>query len=211
MGQRCLPTEQGGRSNNRPTTRTPVLEKGTPVKLTKTLAAALSGLAISTAALATPVAAAPGDDPTPTVATISLTGGALSVDGPATATGSASVAPGTTMTVNVGSTSVVDNRGSLLGWTVTGASTNFVHSSDSAYSMSKALFTWATGTVATTNGSLLGVAAGAGGSMGATFAVATATPLKGSGTFTYPATVTGVVPANLIAGDYVGTITQSVV
>lgn len=178
------------------------------MKLAKTLVAALGGLAVSAAALAGPASAV--DDPTPTVTTISLTDGSLSVDGPATASGSASVAPGTTMTVNVGSTSVVDNRGSLLGWTVTGATTDFVHSTNNTYSMSKALFTWTTGAVATANGSLTGVAAGAGGSMAAPFAVAAATPLNGAGTFTYPATVTGTVPPNLVAGNYVGTITQSV-
>lgn len=179
------------------------------MKLTKTLAAALGGLAIGAAALAAPASAV--DDPTPTVATISLTGGSLSVDGPATASGSASVAPGTTMTVNVGSTSVVDNRGSLLGWTVTGATTDFVHSTNNTYSMAKALFTWTTGAVATSNGSLTGVVAGAGGSMAAPFAVAAATPLNGGGTFTYSATVAGTVPPNLVVGSYVGTITQSVV
>ncbi len=179
------------------------------MKLTKTIAAALGGLAITGAALVAPASAS---DHT-TSATITLTGGSLSVDAPATAAGSASAAPGSTVTVNMGTTSVVDNRGSLLGWAVTGSSSDFVKpatASTVAYTMPKAGFAWATGTVATTNGSLTGVGAGAGGSMAADFVVATALVGAGGGTYTYGATVTGVVPVNMIAGDYVGTITQSV-
>lgn len=172
------------------------------MKLTKTLVAALGGLAITAAALASPARA---DD---TSTTITLTGGSLSIDAPATASGSGSVAPGSTMTVNVTDTTVVDNRGSLLGWTVTGSSGNFVK--DSTYSMPNSLFTWTTGTLATSNGSLDGVSAGAGGSMGASFVVATALATKGAGTYSYPATVTGLVPVNMKAGDYVATITQSI-
>ncbi len=172
------------------------------MNLRKTIAAAVTGLALSAAAVVTPASA----DTTST--TITLTGGSLSIDAPSTASGSASVEPGTTMTVNLTDTTVVDNRGSLLGWTVTGSSTDFTK--DATYSMPKAGFTWATGTVASSNGSLTGVAAGAGGSMGASFAVATAIAGAGAGTFTYPATVTGLVPVNMKAGDYVATITQSI-
>lgn len=176
------------------------------MKLSTTLAATIGSLALS-AALAVPASAV--DDPTPTETTITLTGGSLSIDGPATASGSASVAPGSTMTVTLTNTSIVDNRGSLLGWTATGASSDFVK--DATYSMPKALFTWATGAIGTVNGSLTGVSAGAGGSMAASFPVAVALPTGGAGTFTYPATVTGVVPVNLTAGAYVGKITQSVI
>lgn len=184
------------------------------MKLTKTLAAAASGLALTGAVLVAPASAV--EDPTPTVTTVSLTGGSLSVDGPATASGSAEVAPGSTITVNVGSTSVVDNRGSLLGWTATGASTDFVKPAITtpatpAYTIPKAVFTWTTGAIATSNGSLTGVTAAAAGSMAAPFAVAAALPAQGGGTYTYSATVTGLVPVNLIVGDYVGTITQSVI
>lgn len=175
------------------------------MKLTKTLAATVTGLALS-AALAAPASAV--TDPTPTVTTITLIEGGLSIDGPATAAGNASVAPGTVMTVNIGTTTLTDTRGSLLGWTATGSSTDFVK--DVTYSMPKALFTWTTGAIGTTNGALTNVSAGAGGSMAAAFPVAAALPLSGSGTYTYPATVTGAVPVNMVVGAYVGTITQSV-
>lgn len=178
------------------------------MKLTKTLAATITGLALS-AAVAAPASAVV--DPTPTVTTITLEEGILSIDGPATAAGTGSVAPGATMTVNIGTTTLTDTRGSLLGWTATGSSTDFVKAGPPTYTMPKTVFTWATGAIATTNGALTNVSAGAGGSMGAAFAVAAALPLSGSGSYTYPATVTGLVPVNMVAGDYVGTITQSVV
>lgn len=176
------------------------------MKLTRTLAATVTGLALS-AAVAAPASAI--DDPTPTVATVTLIAGSLSIDAPATAAGSASVAPGTVMTVNIGTTTLTDTRGSLLGWTATGSSTDFVK--DVTYKMPKALFTWTTGAIATVDGSLTGVSVGAAGTMAAGFPVAVAAPLGGAGTFTYPATITGAVPVNLTAGAYVATITQSVV
>lgn len=182
------------------------------MNLTRTLAATITGLALS-AAVAAPTSAqtVPVDDPTPTVTTITLNGGSLSIDGPATAAGSASVAPGTVMTVNIATTTLTDTRGSLLGWTATGASTDFVKAGTPTYTMPKALFAWTTGTIATVNGALTNVsAASAGGSMAAAFPVAAALPLSGSGTYTYPATVTGAVPVNMVVGAYVGTITQSV-
>lgn len=183
------------------------------MKLTKTLAATVTGLALS-AAVAAPATAVV--DPTPTETTINLMEGTLSIDGPATAAGSASVAPGTVMTVNIGTTTLTDNRGSLLGWTATGASTDFVKAATTtpavaAYTMPKTLFTWTTGAINTANGLLSNVSASAGGSMGGEFQVAAALLGSGSGSYTYPATVTGVVPVNMVAGAYVGTITQSVV
>lgn len=183
------------------------------MKLTRTLAATITGLAIS-AAVAAPASAV--DDPTPTVTTINLTGDTFSIDGPATAAGSASVTPGTVMTVTIGTTTVTDNRGSLLGWTATGSSTDFVKAATTnpavaAYTMPKTLFTWTTGLIGTANGALTNVSAGAGGSMAAAFPVAAALLGSGSGSYTYPATVTGVVPVNMVAGAYVATITQSVV
>lgn len=173
------------------------------MKLTKALTAALTGLALTGAVLAAPASAADT-----TTATVTLTGGSLSIDAPATASGSASSAPGSTITVNITDTTVVDNRGSLLGWTVTGSSGNFVK--DASNSMPNSLFTWTTGTLATSNGSLDGVTAGAGGLMGAPFAVAKALATKGAGTYAYPATVTGLVPVNVTAGAYVAEITQSI-
>lgn len=181
------------------------------MKLTKTLAATATALALS-AAVAAPASAVDSN----TVTTITLTGGVLSIAGPATAAGSASVAPGTTMTVSIGATTLTDTRGSLLGWTATGTSTDFVKAATTnpvapAYTMPNTGFAWTTGAITAGTGVLTNVSVGAGGSMGGTFAVAAALPLFGSGTFTYPATVTGVVPVNMTTGAYVGTITQSVV
>lgn len=183
------------------------------MKLTKTLVATVTGLALS-AAVAAPASAVV--DSNPTVATINLTGGVLSIAGPGTAAGSASVAPGTMMTVSIGATTLTDTRGSLLGWTATGSSTDFVKAATTnpvapAYTMPNTGFAWTTGAITAGTGVLTNVSVGAGGSMGGTFAVAAALPLFGSGTFTYPATVTGAVPVNMTTGAYVATITQSVV
>lgn len=171
----------------------------------KTLAAAVAGLALAGAALVAPASAAEDS----TTATITLSEGVLSIDAPATASGTASVAPGSTISFSVGTTTVTDNRGSLLGWTVTGTSQDFVKDADNK--IPAARLTWATANLAGGTGSHTGVSAGAGGAMGAPFAIAAALPAGGAGSFTYTGTVTGLVPVNLKTGAYAGNITQSVI
>lgn len=171
-------------------------------RILATIAVGALGL---TAALVSPAGASD------TTLTVTLTTGSLSVAGPASASASASVAPGSTISVSVADTTVTDNRGSLLGWTVTGTATDLTYTeAGTIYTIPAAGLTWATGTVASANGSLTDVSAGAGGVMGAPFVIATALLGSGAGTFTYPATITGVVPVNLVAGAYTGTVTQSI-
>lgn len=74
-----------------------------------------------------------------------------------------------------------------------------------------AVLTWATADFAAGSGSLTDVSAGAGGAMGAPFAIGAALLGSGSGSYTYKGSVTGLVPVNLKAGAYTGTITQSVI
>lgn len=174
--------------------------------LRRTLATIAVGALGLTAAFTTAAGAAD------TTVTVTLTGGSLSVAAPGSGSGTASVAPGSAINVSLTDTTVTDNRGTLAGWTVQGTSTDLTYTDETStvYTIPASGLVWATGTVAATNGSLTSVAAGAGGSMGATFVVAAALPLFGAGTFTYPATIAGVVPANLKAGAYTGTVTQSI-
>ena len=156
----------------------------------------------------------------PTTVTFSLTGGALSIAAPATAAATAS-SVSLTVPMTVGSTTVTDATGSLLGWTVTATATNL--SGPGGASIPKANMTWLTGAVSVPSGqsgSLAGVAS-TGVGFGGPFLsapvtgtdipvlVAKALPLSGAGTYAYPASVTLAVPANTAAGDYVGTITQT--
>lgn len=199
------PTESGDEGiPNSSTTSLLTLEK-TTVHLRRTLATIAVGALGLTAALASPAGAAE------TTLTVTLTGGSLSISAPASGSASASVAPGSTISVSLADTTVTDNRGSLAGWTVTGSATDLTYNDGAAtYTIPKAVLTWVTGSITTSNGSLTNVAAGGGGSMAAAFPVALAAVLSGAGTFAYPATITGVVPVNLKAGAYTGTVTQSV-
>ena len=173
--------------------------------LRRTLATIAVGALGLTAAFVSPAGASD------TTLTVTLTTGTFSVAGPASASASASVAPGSAISINVPNSTVTDNRGSLLGWTVTGSATDLTYVDGSTtYTIPKTALTWATGAISSTNGSLTNVSVGAGGSMGAPFVVATALPLSGGGTYSYPATVTGLVPVNLVAGAYTGTVTQSI-
>lgn len=175
------------------------------MKLRRTLAIIATGALALTAAMASPAGASN------TTITVTLNAGSLSVAAPASASASVSVAPGTPISVSVADTTVTDNRGSLAGWTVTGSATDLTYlDGATTYTIPKTGLVWATGTVAASTGSLTNVAAGAGGSMATSFVVATALSLFGSGTFTYPATITGTVPVNLKAGAYTGTVTQSI-
>ena len=160
-----------------------------------------------------------------TTLTVSLTGSStLSLDAPTSATGSGSAAPGSTINVAVADTTVTDNRGSLLGWAVTATSTNLTtDGGDSGTTagdgtgetIPSVAMTWSTGTIAKQGLSLLtGVSVGAGGPFTTpTTAVPVALSVLGSGggTYTYPASVTVVVPPNVLAGSYTATITQTAV
>ena len=183
-------------------------------------------LAGSAAALLTlGVAGTAGAQTDSTTVTVSLTGAStLSLDAPTSATASGSAAPGSAINVAVGTTTVTDNRGSLLGWAVTATSTDLTTDGTdtgttagdgTGETIPSVAMTWATGTIAASGTSLLsGVAVGAGGPFTTT---STAVPVavsalgSGGGTFTYPATVALVVPPNVLAGTYTATITQTAV
>lgn len=125
---------------------------------------------------------------------------------------SGSVTTGSTVPVTLGNTTVTDNTGSLLGWTVSADATDLTDGAATPHTIAKTNMLWLTGTVAASaTGLLSGVSAGAGGVFGAVpVTVARALLNTGGGTYTYPATVTLTVPVNTFAATYTTTVTQTV-
>jgi hypothetical protein len=149
------------------------------------------------------------------VVTFQLTGAAALTIGVSANPGSVSgsVAAGTTINSPLGATTITDNTGSLLGWTVTADATAL---SDGAtptpHTIPKTSMVWATGAITPgPTGSATGVSLGVGGAFGvAPVAVAKALATNGGGSYSYPATVTLTVPVNSYAATYTSTITQTV-
>lgn len=123
---------------------------------------------------------------------------------------SGSVTTGSAVPVTLGSTTVTDNTGSLLGWTVTADATDL--SDGATNTIAKTNMAWVTGTItAGSTGLLSGVSAGGGGVFGVTpVTVATALANFGGGSYSYPATVTLTVPVNTKAATYSTTVTQTI-
>lgn len=152
-----------------------------------------------------------------TTVTIALAGD-LTISAPSTVDfGTVSPAAGTTASKQMGTVTVTDGRGSLLGWNVTAVTTTSSLSTGGATPKTIALsatgpLSWSTGTVTAGTGSLLtGVAAGAGGFLSTTaIPVATALNTTGGGTYTYAPTLGLVVPAGVEAGTYTVVVRQTV-
>lgn len=164
-------------------------------------------------------AAVPAHAATTADTTLNVTlNGSLSISAPASASLVGSVAPGTVITGNLGTTTVEDTRGSLLGWTVTAVTDGDLRTAGNTATISLGTLpaggplTWATGTITATSGSLTGVSAGAGGSLNpaSPITVAVAALGAGGGTYTYNPTLTLTVPAGTVAGSYTAVVTQTV-
>ena len=171
---------------------------------------ALSAVALAGTALAAPTAGA-------TTATFTLTGGNLSVaqpTGTATLTGSALALGGTTMSGQLGSTTVTDSRGQLLGgFDVTMTSSSFQHANfaTNGYEIPASAVTGYSGVVVPTGVAVpVGTTAvtavslaGAGGD------IVTVTGVTGAASIAYNPTVSVAVPGDALAGTYTGTVTQT--
>jgi hypothetical protein len=144
--------------------------------------------------------------------TFQLTGAAsLAIAVPSNpASVSGSVVTGTSVPVSLNPTTVTDNTGSLLGWTVTADASDL--SDGAGHTVTKTNMVWVTGTIAAGGtGLLTNVTLGGGGAFGATpVTVARALANFGGGTYSYPATVTLTVPANSYAATYNTTVTQTI-
>jgi hypothetical protein len=147
----------------------------------------------------------------PPAGAVELAVGSLTISVPADPAGvNGSITAGSTVSVNLGTTTVTDTRAVLSGWTVTADATAPVDSS--SHTIAKTRLSWTTTNLAAVTGLLSGVTVGGGGTFGATpVTVATAAGGAGGGTYTYKATVTLTVPANTYAATYHTTITQTVV
>lgn len=181
-------------------------------------------LALSATALAGGVLAAPAASATE--ATFTLAGGGISITQPgatATLSGAALALTGTSMTGQLGSTTVNDERGALLGsFTVKMASTAFTRTSTAAagttpaegdtYQIPATAVTGYSGVVTPSGvivpvGTTVATPADLSTTGGGT--IVTVTGVTGSASITYDPTVSVAVPGAAPAGTYTGTVTQT--
>ena len=176
----------------------------------KRFALALSlATAGSMVALASPADAAQG-------VTFTLTAGLLQVSDPADKS-LGSVSTGTaTVTNTLGSTTVSDARGALLGtWTATVASTDFTTGAASAdETIGKALVDYYSGASTASSGTAVVVPGQATGLLAEDMSVSrtafSATGVVGNNSVTWVPTVVVNIPSDSVVGTYSGTITHSV-
>ena len=176
----------------------------------KRLALALSvATAGSMVALTAPAQAAQG-------VTFTLTGGLLQVSDPADKS-LGSVGTGTASISNtLGSTTVTDNRGALLGtWTASVSSTDFTTGGATAdETIGKGLVDYYSGVATASSGTAVRVpgqaAAAAAQDLSAARTAFSATGVVGNNSTTWVPTVVVNIPSDAVAGTYSGTITHSV-
>ena len=164
--------------------------------------AAASGLA----SLALVGAHAPADAAdTTTTFTIAAAGG-LSISAPATANLGSVSSGATSVSGSLGTVTVTDQRGLILGnWTATASSTNFAHSSNATYDIAKTNAVYAAGLTSGDGGA----SAGVGGSLVAPV-IAAARLGAGNNTVTWNPTITVALSPTAVVGTYTATITHSV-
>lgn len=174
--------------------------------------AGLSAVLLGAASIATFAPAAHAATSGQNTLTFTLTGASsLAIAVPANPSAvSGAVTTLSTVPVTLGTSTVTDNTGSLLGWTVTADATNL--DDGAGHTINKAQMVWQTGTItAGSTGLIANVTAGLGGAFGATpVPVATALANFGGGSYSYPATVTLTVPTNTFAATYTSTVTQTI-
>lgn len=176
----------------------------------KSLSLALSlASAGSMVLLAAPADAAQG-------VTFTLTAGLLTVSDPAD-TSLGSVGTGTaTISNSLGSTTVSDNRGALLGtWTASVSSTDFTTGLATAdETIGKALVDYYSGAATASSGTAVRVPGQATAllaeDMSAARTAFSATGVVGNNSTTWAPTVVVNIPSDAVAGTYSGTVTHSV-
>lgn len=166
----------------------------------------LGVLAVAASALALlPVTAVSADA---TATTFTLDGGSLTYSAAASAALGNSTSGDTSITGTLGTVSVTDLRGGVLGWVVSGSSTDFVRAVSTVGSTSTAI-AYTPGTVAKDGTST--IASPAATALTTTpQAVVTATDVSGNNTASWNPTLDVTLPATALAGDYSGTVTTSV-
>lgn len=181
----------------------------------------LSGVALTTclavagiAGIAGPVHAATSGD---TATTFTLTGGALAITVPSSkALGSVATGSATTASAQLGSITVTDSRGPLLGsWTASVTSSDFTTGAATAnetIAKSNADY-WSGAATATTGTGVFGpgqLLVGNKVTLATSRTAFSASALVGNNTATWNPTVNVNIPSAAVAGDYTGTITHSI-
>lgn len=181
---------------------------GPLVTLRNTLLSIVGGLALVSAALATPAQAA--DTPLQ----FTVTSGTISVVAPTTTvtltSGGFALLP--TMTGSV-ATTITDTRNSLLGWQVQGSTDNFASGANSVAKANVALLVDAASVVTNVADGRVFVptaATGAGGVIG-TMPVSINGALGGNNSVAYNLGVTVSIPAGTPAGVYTSVLHQTIV
>lgn len=148
----------------------------------------------------------------------SLSGGTLSITEPGTVTltaGTLTSLAGSSFTGSLGSTTVSDQRGGLVGWTTTIAQTSAFSNGTTTLPVSSTK-AWVAGAIVPTNG-VATVSAGTYVSQltglvlsGSAQAFVSATAVVGTNTTSFNPSIAITVPSNATAGSYSGVITQTV-
>ena len=148
-----------------------------------------------------------------TAVTFTVSAGALSLSGAPSAALSNATATvaGTSVSGQLGSTTVTDNRAAAAGaWSVSVSSTNFTAAG--GLSIAKAQASAYSGISTATTGVSVFVPTTAANpvNLGSAGTIASATGILGSSTVTYNPTLTVTIGNSVQAGDYSGTVTQTV-
>jgi hypothetical protein len=170
----------------------------------------LVGAVLSVLAFALPARAAD------TTTTFSLAAGSLSISAPASRDLGSGSTGGGTVSAQLGTVTVTDNRGALVGtWTASVSSTDFTTGGASANeTIAKGQVTYWSGTATASSGVAVfapgqAIAANA-QALSVSRTAFSATAIVGNNAASWNPTVTVNVPAAAVAGDYTGTITHSV-
>ncbi len=164
---------------------------------------ATTAVAASFVATALPASAATSGT---TVTTFALTGGALNLTVAATATLPSAAAGNASVSGPLGTVTVSDQRGGLVGWTASANSTTFTTTAGDTPSTS---ISYAPGLPTTTGVAIVAPTPTATLTTTPT-AVMSATGIIGTNSATWNPTLTVNLPTSALAGTYTGTVTTSV-
>jgi hypothetical protein len=173
----------------------------------------LSLLCATALALAMPALPATADT---TTTTFTLTGGALSISVPASKDLGSAATGASTLSSQLGTVTVTDDRGALLGsWTATVSSTDFTTgAATSNETIAKSSVTYWSGPATSTSGTAVrvpGQATSANAQDLSTSRTAfSATGVVGNNATAWNPTLTVNLPSTAVAGTYSGTVTHSV-
>ena len=154
------------------------------------------------ASVALPASAAPSGT---TTTTFTLSSGTIDIAVPSNASLPAGNSGTTSVSGQIGSVTVTDSRGNVLGWTASAASTGFTGDSGTT----STAVSYSSGAVSKT-GTVTAVSSGTVALTTVPAPVVVGTLVVGNNTATWNPTLTVTLPPNSLAGNYTGTVTTSV-